>query len=140
MASLDSFDPEFGYPMLVFVLSIFQLAWMAYNVGAARKKYDVKYPAVYSDKDQKFNCIQRVHQNTLEGYTQFLALMFLGALKHPILSAIGGLIIISGRFFYALGYYTGDPAKRSRGVWFHLGELLCLGCLISGALSLLGYL
>lgn len=42
MASLDSFDPEFGYPMLVFVLSIFQLAWMAYNVGAARKKYDVK--------------------------------------------------------------------------------------------------
>jgi hypothetical protein len=25
--------------------------------------------------------------------------------------------------FYARGYYTGDPAKRSQGAWFHIGDL-----------------
>lgn len=96
MAVTLKLQPEYGYVMLVFVLSIFQLTWMAFKVGAARKKYDVKvcfiylltysylilvsimyrcgevtysfvllqYPAVYSDKSNMFNCVQRVHQNT----------------------------------------------------------------------------
>lgn len=41
MATLE-LQPEFAYVMIVFVLSIFQLFWMASKVGAARKKYDVK--------------------------------------------------------------------------------------------------
>lgn len=131
---------EFGYVMLVFVASVFQLVFMAINVGMARKKYKVPPPETYSPKEKTFNCIMRAHLNTLEGYPQFLALMFLGGLKHPVASAVGGVIIILGRFFYFFGYASGEPAKRERGAWFHLGELLCLGCVISGALTLLGYI
>ncbi|KAF6033834.1 hypothetical protein EB796_007860 [Bugula neritina] len=87
-----------------------------------------------------FNCIQRVHQNTLEDYSQFLALISLGGLKHPSVSAGAGLVIILGRVFYALGYYTGDPSKRRRGGFMILGKLVLFGCVISTALSLLGYI
>ncbi|KAF6030851.1 hypothetical protein EB796_010838 [Bugula neritina] len=80
-----------------------------------------------------FNCIQRVHQNTLEDYPQFLALIFLGGLKHPSVSAGAGLVIILGRVFYALGYYTGDQSKKRRGGFMILGKLVLFGCVISTA-------
>uniref|UniRef100_A0A8K9UXA3 Uncharacterized protein n=1 Tax=Oncorhynchus mykiss TaxID=8022 RepID=A0A8K9UXA3_ONCMY len=50
------------------------------KVGADRKKYD--YPTMYSDKEQVFNCIQRI----------------IAALVYPVTS----------RFSCAWGYYTGD--------------------------------
>ena len=34
-------------------------------------------------------------------------LLLLGGIRHPCLSATGGLIWLAGRVFYALGYYTG---------------------------------
>ena len=35
--------------------------WKAFQVGAARKKYGIKYPKMYSDEnggDNVFNCVQ----------------------------------------------------------------------------------
>ncbi|XP_075550428.1 uncharacterized protein LOC142584141 isoform X1 [Dermacentor variabilis] len=54
---------EYGYVVLVGVGSTLVNTWLSFRVGMARKKYDVKYPAMYSDTSIVFNCIQRSHQN-----------------------------------------------------------------------------
>merc|ERR1711860_2635 len=92
---------------------------------------------MYSD-DDRFNCVQRAHQNTLENYPQFLILMIFGGLTFPKLSAAAGMVWIVGRVFYALGYYSGDPKKRMRGAFGYLGLLALLIFSIITALKLLG--
>ncbi|XP_013416665.1 microsomal glutathione S-transferase 3 [Lingula anatina] len=131
-------SPEYGYVILVFVATIFLNFWLGINVGKARKKHEVPLPQMYSDRDQKFNCIQRAHQNMLESYPYVLVLLLLGGIKQPVIAAAAGSIWIVGRVLYALGYYTGDPAKRSRGAIGYIGLLALLGCTVHLALSLLG--
>jgi len=45
----------------------------------------VGYPNLYADASNKnanaFNCIQRGHQNSLEGFAMFLSLLLTGGLK-----------------------------------------------------------
>ncbi|ELU09634.1 hypothetical protein CAPTEDRAFT_202245 [Capitella teleta] len=132
--------PEFGYCVLVAVGSVFIVQWMGIRVGMARRKFGVKYPTMYSDKDDKFNCVQRAHQNTLEGYPVFLMLLLLGGIPHPTLAAGAGALYQLSRIVYALGYYTGDPSKRNRGAFGYLGLLTLLGCAISLGLKLLGWI
>jgi hypothetical protein len=50
-------------------------ASQAYDVRIAPYRYNVHYPDLYGDKAnnrdaQKFNCVQRGHQNSLENYPQ----------------------------------------------------------------------
>ena len=72
-------------PIAVAVASALIMQWAGFKVGAARKKYGVKYPNMYavpavvpkgiSEEDaNRFNCVQRAHQNMLEGYPAFLTL------------------------------------------------------------------
>ncbi|ESO95375.1 hypothetical protein LOTGIDRAFT_116903 [Lottia gigantea] len=98
---------EYGYVILVGCGSVAVNMWMAFKVGAARKKYGVEYPKLYSDDNDTFNCIQRAHQNTLEGYPQFLMLLFVGGLQYPKVTAGLGAVCLLGRIAYALGYYSG---------------------------------
>ncbi len=63
-----------------------QNGWMSVKVGQARKKYGVKYPAMYADKASNkdadaFNCVQRGHQNTLENFPALLALLLVTGLR-----------------------------------------------------------
>lgn len=85
----------------------------------------------------EFNCTQRAHQNTLENLPQFFVLLFLGGLQYPLVSAIGGAVFLAGRVVYALGYSTGDPNKRMRGVFGYLGFFALLFSAIAFGLRLL---
>lgn len=129
---------EYGYVVLTTVSSGFLMTYLAMNVGKARKKYRVFYPKMYDDKEPIFNCIQRAHLNTVEIYPQFLFLLLLGGLEHPVVCSVAGLVWIISRLFYAHGYYTGDPQKRMRGSFGYLGLITLLGCTVKFGLRLLG--
>ncbi|EDO44678.1 predicted protein [Nematostella vectensis] len=129
---------EYGYVVLTGISSAFMLTYLGIRVGVARKKFKIQYPKMYDDKEIVFNCVQRAHQNTLENYPQFLMLLFLGGLEHPIVCSLAGLVWILGRIVYAHGYYTGDPSKRSRGGFAYLGLFTLLGVTGKMALRLLG--
>ena len=116
--------PKFGYVALTGAASVLLTQWQGFKVGMQRKKCGLKYPKMYEDKeDSLFDCYQRAHQNTLEGYPAFLSLLLLGGLGYPVVSSIFGMIWVTGRVFYSLGYYSGDPKKRLQGAWYVVGLL-----------------
>ena len=59
-------------------------------------------------------------------------------LECPSCSAIAGLVWILGRIAYALGYSTGDPAKRMRGAFGYFGLFFLLGTSIYSAIKIIG--
>jgi glutathione S-transferase len=110
--------------------------YLSIAVVKGRKKYDVKYPQMYSDKDPVFNCIQRAHQNTLEVIPFLLVLIILVGIALPTYSAICGAIWVTSRFSYAKGYSTGDPAKRAGGNYGYLGYFgLLFGLIYVGVMQ-----
>lgn len=74
-----------------------------------------------------FNCYQRIHQNTLEGFASYLVTLMFAGLQYPIASSVLGGIWIVGRIFYYRGYSTGNPAGRYWGAFGHIGEVGLLG-------------
>ncbi|XP_077053018.1 microsomal glutathione S-transferase 3b [Siphateles boraxobius] len=137
MAIENVLPGNFGYAIFTYMYSFVMLAYLGLQVGAARKKYGIKYPNMYSDKEPLFNCIQRAHQNTLEVYPQWLVFQTIAALEYPLVASVLGVIWITSRFSYAWGYYTGDPAKRMRGAYGYIGLLGVILLSISVALKLL---
>ncbi|KAK1410597.1 hypothetical protein QVD17_37134 [Tagetes erecta] len=108
---------EYGYVILTLVAYYFLNLYMQIQVGRARKKYNVLYPALYATeadtKDYKqFNCIQRGHQNSLESLSLFLVLMVVGGLKYPLICTGLGVGYTVIRYFYFTGYSSGDPKGR----------------------------
>jgi glutathione S-transferase len=132
-AILDTLPDGYGYIILVGVASLFLNMWLAFNVGRARKQYKVLYPKMYSPDNDRFNCIQRAHQNWLENYPQFLFLQLVGGLYLPKITAAAGVIYLLGRIAYAKGYYTGDPEKRMKGSFGYIGLLTMLGTTVCAA-------
>lgn len=108
--------------------------YMTSEVMRARKKYGVKYPDLYATKEncaneedrQKFNCVQRGHQNSLELHAAFLSLLTLAGLKHPVVAASAGAVYILGRLIYFKQYSTGVPEKRVNGGPLYLSGLFTL--------------
>eukprot|EP00118_Oscarella_pearsei_P025017 m.307326 g.307326 ORF g.307326 m.307326 type:complete len:149 (+) comp42150_c0_seq1:3-449(+) len=131
---------DYGYVILVAVAGVIVNQIFGVRVGIARNAYGVKPPDMYSDTKPMFNCIQRVHQNTLEQFPRFLMTLLVGGLQYPRLCALGGVIHLVGRFLYAYGYSSGDPAKRSYGAVGYIGGLLMLGCTATFGFSLVGLL
>ncbi|XP_075550429.1 glutathione S-transferase 3, mitochondrial-like isoform X2 [Dermacentor variabilis] len=131
---------EYGYVVLVGVGSTLVNTWLSFRVGMARKKYDVKYPAMYSDTSIVFNCIQRSHQNFLENYPQFLMTLFLAGFEFPKVAAGAGLVYLVGRIVYAIGYSTGNPSKRMRGGFQYFGVVTLLGLTVRLGLRMLDYI
>ncbi|KAF6263405.1 hypothetical protein COO60DRAFT_1491029 [Scenedesmus sp. NREL 46B-D3] len=112
--------PQYGYVAASVAFSAALIQWQAIRVGFARRQYGVLYPQVYAEgKDeqaQKFNCMQRAHQNTLETLPALLAMECLLGLQHPLYAAALGMIWNIGRIIYTFGYSTGDPNKRLPGI------------------------
>jgi len=139
-------QPEYGYVILSGILSGIVLFYLGGRVGGVRKKLGVDLPSLYADrlealkdKDKHlFNCYQRGHQNALESWPIILTMLFVGGIKHPVISAAAGVAWSLGRILYAFGYSTGDPSKRSRGAPFYfLAMITLLGTSVSVAYSLL---
>lgn len=131
---LELLPEGYGYVMFTFVDSMLVNMWMANNVMKARKEYNVPFPKLYSE-DDKFNCIQRAHQSTLEMYPQFMALLFVGGLAYPKITSAAGCLYLVSRIVYARGYYTGDPAKRTRGHFGLFGILVMFGTTVCAAIQ-----
>ncbi|XP_078538843.1 glutathione S-transferase 3, mitochondrial-like [Lissotriton helveticus] len=139
--SIRDIVPEnFAYVILTFCYSQIMLFYLSSKVMQGRKKYDVKYPTMYSDKDQIFNCIQRAHQNTLEVIPTWLIFQLLAGLAFPIPASILGALWVTSRFSYARGYYTGDPQKRMHGAYGYIGYFGVMILTIASALQLLGFI
>nr|XP_033809620.1 microsomal glutathione S-transferase 3-like [Geotrypetes seraphini] len=139
-AIVDIVPQNFAYVIFTFCYAQVMLLYLIINVRAARKKYNIKYPQMYSDKDNIFNCIQRAHQNTLEVYPTWLVFQLISGFAFPVAASVLGAIWVTSRFTYAWGYYTGDPAKRMRGVYGYIGFYGVIILSITAALQLLGVL
>lgn len=128
-------DGSYGLVILVAVMNWCVLFWQALQVGKARKKFNVKYPTMYENKEpSKFNEVQRAHQNSLEWNTGFLTFLFVSGLTTPITSSAAGVLYNVGRIYYANGYYGGSAHE---GLWGMFGLLYLLGASVYTAIKLL---
>ncbi|KAL3315582.1 Microsomal glutathione S-transferase 3 [Cichlidogyrus casuarinus] len=94
-----------------------------YEVAKARKKHNVQPPVLYHPTNNEYNCVQRSHQNYLEKLPLSLMLLFVGGLRYPRSSAAFYAIYLGGRIAYMIGYNTGEPKNRIRGMFGYAGLL-----------------
>lgn len=113
----------FGWP-LTGLVTLFALAvylWLGYNVGKARKTYNVPAPAMQGP--EPFLCIMRAHLNTLEQLALFLPLLWMAALSsRDEVAALIGFFWPVSRILYALGYIK-EPRQRFTGFLMGIGVL-----------------
>lgn len=76
---------------------------------------------VRDENADRFNCVQRAHQNHHEQLPFFLTFMFLGIFSFPLPAAIIGLVWMLGRQIYANCYYQ-SPEKRMFGFLHSLAK------------------
>ncbi|AZB71360.2 MAPEG family protein [Synechococcus elongatus] len=110
---------------------------LAFNVGRARVRYQVKPPQVSGPPE--FERVYRVQQNTLEQLVFFLPSLWLfaGFVNVTAAASFGGIWIF-GRILYAWGYYQA-PEKRGPGfgISFLAAAVLAIGALIGSLLALI---
>lgn len=130
-------DRSYGLVILIAVMNWMVLMWQAFKLAKARKEFGVKYPTMYENKEpSQFNCVQRVHQNSLEWNPGFLTFLFVSGLTTPITSSAAGLLYNVGRVYYALGYYRGSPHE---GLWGLFGLFYLVGASVYTAVKILSW-
>lgn len=105
----------FGWPWtgLVTLLTVLVLFVLAYQVGAARRKYQV--PPPQTTGPDEFMRVLRAHANSVEFVVIFLPLLWMTALAaRDEIAAIIGVFWPLSRIIYALGYYR-EPKSRYPG-------------------------
>mmetsp|Transcript_21905 Transcript_21905/g.36195 ORF Transcript_21905/g.36195 Transcript_21905/m.36195 type:complete len:154 (+) Transcript_21905:109-570(+) len=142
---------QYGYVIMTCLVCPFItfLGPMGGMVMKARTECGVDYPNLYATpgfhKDaDKFNRVQRGHQNALENLWFFVPAALLGGLKHPIAVAVEGVLYCVGMYLYQAGYAdTKTDAKSARhtkgGPIKYIGLFGALGAVVSFAGSLNGW-
>ena len=98
---------------IVTILALAQYVYFGIQVGGAHQKYGVKVPAMSGDP--QFECINRVHQNTLEQLAVLIPALWMYAhFVNPLWGAGMGVVYLIGRFIYSSAYKK-DPSTRSLG-------------------------
>lgn len=124
MASF-TFPADYKYVLgALSVLPAFGM-YLGITVGKARKTADVKLPLLFASEEDaakdplkhKFNCVQKSAMNFQEHVTPTVIGALVTGTQFPRATAVALLVWITGRFFYHAGYSTGDPKKRSRGMF-----------------------
>jgi glutathione S-transferase len=129
---------DFGFVCIGIGATLIANVYLSVSVSKARKKYGIQYPKLYADvsdidekgkcktqKDvEKFNCVQRGHQNTLETLAVVQLLGVLNGLAFPRFSATCLGLYAVGRILYGRGYAANGPKGRFTGaILSHLGDL-----------------
>ena len=106
--------------------------WTIYNVGRARAKFGVKAPS--TDGPPAFLNVMRVQVNTVEQMILFLPALWLCALlAGDRFAAVGGVVWLVGRLWYAISYYR-DAARRGPG--FVIGMLATMALMMGAVYGL----
>ncbi len=115
-----------NYTAIVTVLSVLLYFFVATRVPIARRKFDVKLPAIAGHPD--FERVFRAHMNTLEWMPIFLPLLWLCAIYlSDGAAALLGLVWIAGRVLYFRGY---AEAVEKRVPGFFIQALACVLLLV----------
>ena len=102
--------PGYGYVLLV-VLATYILSFaQAMAVSRMRKRYQVDYPAMYSDTETVFNC----YQNLLERIPLFLCLLLSAGLFNSIAAKLRNHIslYVFIEHFYRICLQLGDMPSQ----------------------------
>ncbi|CAG0886785.1 unnamed protein product [Cyprideis torosa] len=125
------FDPEYGFVLVVTMLSVMFLLVMARIVGRQRGIFNVHPPKMHDEKYPEFNCYVRAHQNTVEFYPTFVVALLISGLGFPVSSAWLGIGWIVSRIAYFAGYVSGDVHNRMYGF---IASVLCQALLAIGGM------
>lgn len=123
--------------VIVTVLALAQYMFFGIQVGGARQKSGVKAPATTGDT--QFECMNRIHGNTLEQLVVLIPALWMYAhYVNPLWGAGMGVVYLIGRFIYASAYRK-DPASRGLGftLSFLPGAVMSLWVLVVAVLSYL---
>jgi glutathione S-transferase len=101
------------YTSCITLLTVLLMFGLAFNVGRARGKYQVKAPAVTGH--ELFERAYRVQLNTIENVLMFLPALWLYAIFLGDKGAgDSGVIWLIARVWFAIAYQL-NPAKRGLG-------------------------
>lgn len=121
--------------VIVTVLALAQYMFFGVQVGAARQKSGVKAPATTGET--QFECVNRVHQNTLEQLIVFIPALWIYAhYVDPLWGAGIGVVYLIGRFIYRAAYLN-DPSGRTLGftLSFLPGAVMSLWVLVVAVIA-----
>ncbi|KAJ7099716.1 membrane-associated proteins in eicosanoid and glutathione metabolism [Mycena epipterygia] len=128
----------FSYVAAALLSTVFLLGGQIVSVSKHRRLAGIQYPQLYADKAEaaaspaalKFNCAQRVHQNTLEYLPGLYVMTVIFGIKYPALAASSLGLWVLGRISYSIGYATGVPDRRN--------NIVTVICATPGILTLIG--
>ncbi len=99
--------------VIMTVLALIQYIYFGFRVGGSRERCGVPAPA--SSGNHEFECLHRVHMNTLELLVVLIPSLWLFAhYVNPLWGAGFTAVYLAGRFIYSAAYIK-DPKNRSVG-------------------------
>ena len=126
------------YTIILILIALLQYIFFTMRVGFNRGKYSVSAPKTSGNDD--WECMHRVHQNTLEQLVIFIpAMIIFATYVSELWVLLPGVLFIVGRQVYS-HLYIKNPESRGPGVILSLFSniALVIGGLIGIVISLMG--